>query len=360
MNEVTQPVQAPFVPYIGGGEVLRVWKLGSPSTVSVTIDFSEPVELDEFGFGGLRCYSGNCDNGVYAWYDGPGGTGNKISPADPLSYANINFDAGTPLDPAITITELDGNIPGGTTGDGTVSFSAGSYDVSGTTPSCPQDCGKVFYIFNYHSALVTSMVWDVTRLPSGTPSQYLGGINFTKPIIVPLELQQFDGKNVNNNSNILSWSTQSEVNVSHFDVQKLIGGKYTTIQRIAAKNGIKQEYSTYDNKVSKYNYYRLLMVDVDGRKTISDEILVASQYDSGLDINIYPNPVAEELHIDFGDTNKSGYVKIINQLGQNEKHVSFDETREINLTVSDLSAGIYYLVSEVEGQSIVKSISIQR
>ena len=108
MKLFTQPVQDHFVPFIGEGRVLRVWKTSSPTTVPVTITFSEDINLDVFGFGGLRCYSGNCDYGNFTWYGGPNATGNTVTPLDPLSYENINFDNSDLLNSNTTITELDG------------------------------------------------------------------------------------------------------------------------------------------------------------------------------------------------------------------------------------------------------------
>jgi hypothetical protein len=92
------------------------------------------------------------------------------------------------------------------------------------------------------------------------------------------------------NDNLLTWQTASEVNNSHFDIERSTNG--STFHSIGQVKG--------NNKPSRYQYvdenplweagglyYRLKQVDFDGTETYS-KIVSVSQKDTGKGLKVYP------------------------------------------------------------------------
>lgn len=95
-------------PYLSCGEVFRNWSRFEPTPDTVIMNFSEPIRLPKWGFGGFKTSNSNVESAVasFTFYDGPNATGNKVvsSLADPGGRAQINV--GDPTTAAIN--ELQG------------------------------------------------------------------------------------------------------------------------------------------------------------------------------------------------------------------------------------------------------------
>ncbi|HMH32488.1 MAG TPA: T9SS type A sorting domain-containing protein [Puia sp.] len=94
----------------------------------------------------------------------------------------------------------------------------------------------------------------------------------------------------------LDWSTEEEVNSSHFVVQhSLDGANFTAIGSVDAKgfSGVVANYSFIDKSPSLdgINYYRLLEVDLDGKSQFSVVRTVRFYNGKAVNVQITPNPV---------------------------------------------------------------------
>ncbi|MCZ2222658.1 MAG: T9SS type A sorting domain-containing protein [Chitinophagales bacterium] len=120
---------------------------------------------------------------------------------------------------------------------------------------------------------------------------------------MPITLGEFTGKK-ENNKNILSWNTLSEMNNKGFELQRSANGsEFTTIAFIATKaeNGTSSseiKYS-YSDKASVTNtYYRLKQIDKDGKTSYSGIVLIKGEKPNRFElVNIYPNPAKERLSV---------------------------------------------------------------
>ena len=84
---------------------------------------------------------------------------------------------------------------------------------------------------------------------------------------LPVELSQFEGV-VYPMFNLINWTTESENNSSHFDLESSIDGenwKLVTIKNAAVNSNKKINYSYIDNNLSEIVYYRLQQFDIDGK-----------------------------------------------------------------------------------------------
>ena len=98
----------------------------------------------------------------------------------------------------------------------------------------------------------------------------------------------------------LVWTTATEINSKQFEVQQSFDGvNFTTIGIIAAsRNSAIENHYRFDQKlISQINYFRLLMLDMDGAGKFSPVVSVTGNCSNNV-IAIYPNPVKDILYID--------------------------------------------------------------
>jgi hypothetical protein len=127
---------------------------------------------------------------------------------------------------------------------------------------------------------------------------YKGGVGLP----LPLRLISFNAALQNKNA-ALTWVTSNEVNVSHFEIeQSTDGGNFTGIATVLSQPGTADKtYRFTDvNSFSGNNYYRLKMVDRDGRYTYS--FIVKIDAGKKYNISIVPNPVRDYFTISGADT----------------------------------------------------------
>jgi len=163
---------------------------------------------------------------------------------------------------------------------------------------------------------------------------------------LPLNLINFTGS-ISDTSNILTWVTDSEINVASFLVEQSIDGiDYTNIGNVKAGNvkagNVKAGKSTYsfiDANSSNLNtcYYRLKIVNNDGSITYSS--VVSIHRFKGFDYQIKSNPVSSTLSI---NGNKMKTAKIFSSDGKMLITQSIN-SNNADINVSSLSKGVYIL-----------------
>ncbi|MFN0293494.1 T9SS type A sorting domain-containing protein [Pedobacter helvus] len=174
---------------------------------------------------------------------------------------------------------------------------------------------------------------------------------------LPISLKSFTVKKADQGAE-LKWSTASENNNDHFDLERSLDGKsFVLIGSIsgAGNSSTIRNYSFIDKYPSVgTNYYRLKQVDKNDDFTLSD--LVHLDYNfSAVKISIYPNPVTDIIHIDLKTNTSSDYlIKISDLSGKFIKAIrSSNKLPEFN--VAELIPGIY--VIDILNSSTNKSIT---
>ena len=168
---------------------------------------------------------------------------------------------------------------------------------------------------------------------------------------LPLTLVNFQGKNINARENILAWVTENEKDVSHFELERSQNGqKFESIGQITARNKKQQSiYQFSDNKAQKENYYRLKMIDNDGKFEYSKIIYLKNEAASDEPL-VYPNPVEQTLFIK--NIKKENGLSIYNNTGI--QVLSFDQAPD-EIDTSNLPNGIYFVKT---GQHSLKFIKL--
>ena len=172
----------------------------------------------------------------------------------------------------------------------------------------------------------------------------------SKTIVLPIELTSFtatcDGRSAH-----VEWTTASERNNDYFSLERSDDAiNFTEIARVAgAGNSIEPlNYSYTDYGIhGGDNYYRLVQVDYDGTRTVSD-IVVANcieEQASNPDVLAYPNPFNGELTLVLDNfSNRAATIEVYDMLGKliyTEKASAPQNSYETILNLSNLPSGAY-------------------
>ncbi|MCX6208068.1 MAG: T9SS type A sorting domain-containing protein [Bacteroidetes bacterium] len=121
---------------------------------------------------------------------------------------------------------------------------------------------------------------------------------------LPIKLTTFTGKK-EGAKNLLSWETANEQNNKGFELQRGVDGKeFKAIAFVNSKatNGNSStalNYNYIDEKPSTANnYYRLRQVDINGKESFSNVVLIKSIQNTKAEITaVYPNPAKENINV---------------------------------------------------------------
>jgi hypothetical protein len=174
-------------------------------------------------------------------------------------------------------------------------------------------------------------------------TQYEPPINdfygFSTSTTLPVVLVQFIATKADNGSVKLSWTTSQEVNAGYYDVERS-GDQtgWTKIGSVKAKGNstIATDYSLYDNlPLDGTGYYRLKMVDLDGKYVYSKTVSVTADKNT-VPLVIYNNPFTDMIRL----------------------KVNVGRAQNLTMTVSDM-LGKTYIRQSVQAQAGDNLVNLQ-
>ncbi|HQV06918.1 MAG TPA: T9SS type A sorting domain-containing protein, partial [Chitinophagaceae bacterium] len=120
---------------------------------------------------------------------------------------------------------------------------------------------------------------------------------------LPVKLISFSGSIKNGVTN-LKWETENAQNFSHFEVERSEdGSNFTSIATKNASGDIASKVAySYDDNLTSFSgersfFYRLKMVDLDGKYTYSNVILIRKGGATITGIRIVPNPLRQGSNV---------------------------------------------------------------
>lgn len=176
---------------------------------------------------------------------------------------------------------------------------------------------------------------------------------------LPVELLSFEGAAMSN-YNMLKWVTGSEVNTSHFELERSENGQDFETAGSIKSAGFSTDAIQYDFEDRRYfgkTYYRLKSIDLDGTFDYSNVIVLAREQNTG--ISVFPNPSKGIFNIQFEEVEKEEETTIevrdlIGRLVQSQTILIGNG----QVDLSDEPTGIYFISFEKNGiihsQRIVK------
>ena len=308
----------------------------------------------------------NVTNGkmAYNWSDTIGHTAADFTPVFTLTfYPKNDFSGGTGVwfDSIPTKLEIDTAIGVAATkasfNDGWVLLSDTPTVVQvGTILQCFAGCSPIHYQWydNNGNPINGDTLNYITPTNGGTYTCTVTYVNGNRVsslpfhVILPVTMLNFKCYRLNEIQTKLEWQTASEINTSHFNIQRSTDGKnFATIGNVNAKGASSYNYNDNNLPVAKGNlYYRLQIVDKDGAISYSEvrELSIVN-----CQLSIAPNPAKSFVTVTGNNIKK---VILLDLTGRTVFTKEVSNTNTIKLSVNNLSKGIYLVKAILNDGSI--------
>jgi len=177
-------------------------------------------------------------------------------------------------------------------------------------------------------------------------------IEFSKNSTVPVTMLAFNAQLIGKKS-LLTWKTASEINSSHFIVEKSNNGfQYENIGKVkaAGNSSTTKGYQFVDNTPSKgMNYYRIMQVDLDAQTKYSDVRKIEIKTDAPL-FALYNN-ASNGSDIIIKSSSTPSLLGIFDASGKKLKEITVVGNSQ-HIDLSTLPSGIYNTVLYRNGEVI--------
>jgi hypothetical protein len=314
-------------------------------------NFTTPISL-----GGLNFVS----------YDADGNYNTSGTPSQSWfreTRVALAYTAGSPTILANSNSELVAYNYPDVTGPAATSwrgFAGGVYERAGISR-----CAEVASSFRYgtganaRSSITFRFGYDFkagTGYNVGQPGRQYGArfgcYNFPNQTTLPLHLISFNAA-YRNQQTLLNWSAENEQNFDHFEIERSTDGiNFSDVgMKAATGNANRTNYDLTDDLSAETGnafYYRLKMVDKDGRFSYSQVVLVKKDSKSIKGVLINPNPVVSGIATVKMTASGKAVVelRIIDLSGRvllKQTQNVYEGNNSITLNVQKLQPGIYTL-----------------
>lgn len=174
--------------------------------------------------------------------------------------------------------------------------------------------------------------------------------------LLPVNMISFSGKRVDETV-VLNWVTASEINSSHFVVERAgDNGIFVPTGRVkAAGSSLVNRYYEFidENPLDGDNYYRLKQVDFNGSYDHYRTVVVNMSTGASITrIHTYPNPTSSNVNLEFEVLHPREYtITLTDAAGrvlQSEIN-SFNEGNiRLSFDVSEFEVGLYFYVIQAD------------
>jgi len=304
----------------------------------------------------------------------------SISPAG-SSVENVNFgidakpvanDVSAPTQPnpggtikvavpSLSVTDIEDGVP--------------TTIVIGTIPD-PTTKGVLYYnniavtnnqvITNFQASLfqfdpvegAVNVTFDYTAKDAAGISSNTAIVTMDFSVVLPIDLISFKGRYMSSHV-ALTWMTSSEENSDVFIIERSISGRdYVPIGVVKAGGSIRvvNEYSFEDKAPNTDNYYRLKMVDLDGKIYYSS--IISINLDKEILLKVYPTVFDEGIFINGNQAeNQKIEVSIFYSDGTRVFSTMLSEANQF-IHLQHISAGLYYvrITNKQNGEVVAKEI----
>lgn len=180
--------------------------------------------------------------------------------------------------------------------------------------------------------------------------------------VLPIQLAKITAKNIDNKSVNIAWTTDQEVNLKMFVVQKSTDGKqFEDIATVNSSstlgnNNARSNYEIMDLKPANgKNLYRLKVVDLD-QKIDYSKVVSANIDLKIIDINVIPNPVNGMTTI---ATSERCNIEIYNSLGKKMNIQIYSSELLNKFDANQLPNGIY-IIKALNKDGVISSKMITK
>jgi hypothetical protein len=218
---------------------------------------------------------------------------------------------------------------------------------------------------NYYMSSTANILTDVaglvTNYGSTTTDHYPVFSRFAfSAAILPVRLTNFTAYKQSGNVN-LNWKTAEEINTKQFVIERSTDGAgFTAIGNVKAINSATgSEYEWTDNTPATINYYRLKMIDQDGKFAYSKVVKI--NFGKQVDVQITPNPASTYISIQINDASvTTATIQLIDLNGRIVKQQRLNQTvSNTIISLDGISKGLYHLKIITNQQVVTEKVVVQ-
>ena len=191
-------------------------------------------------------------------------------------------------------------------------------------------------VFEYNQ-FTTGPVYLTTSFAQG---QFSGAI-------LPVKLNSFSGV-ATQTANVLSWTTAQEINVTEFIVERSVNGSsFTAIGTVrgTGNSTTGKHYQFEDRNRAAVNYYRLQMMDANGKVEHSNILRLQTAKEEGM--KVFPTIATTSLQLSVTAGERSTAIaRVVDMSGRvmSEQHIKLENgVVTTTIEVSHLKPGNYLL-----------------
>ncbi|MFZ1790262.1 MAG: T9SS type A sorting domain-containing protein [Saprospiraceae bacterium] len=185
---------------------------------------------------------------------------------------------------------------------------------------------------------------------------------------LPIRLQSFTAKKFAANTSLLEWTTASEENASHIEIERSMDAKswsYVATEKARGSLNYNTDYSFVDAEAVLQRdrfttvYYRLKLVDNDGSSEYSEVRSVTFDNNGIVSLEAYPNPSTEviNLRMAVGETNtNTAQMMMLDMTGKLVKKQTVSANGISVLEVDQLETGVYNIIVKHEDKTYQKRV----
>jgi hypothetical protein len=201
--------------------------------------------------------------------------------------------------------------------------------------------------------------------PAITTANVTYGVIFTESTTLPVVLEQFIANKQDDGSVKLSWSTSQEVNSDYYEIDRSSDQTdWAPLGTVKAKgySSITSDYSFIDKTpVNGTGYYRLKMVDLDGKYVFSKTVSITSSSNDQA-LVIYSNPFSDQIRMKINVSRSQNLIMTVSDMvGKTLVAQSYNAQAGdnfVNLQPKGVSSGMYVL--HIHGDSYDQTVKIAK
>jgi hypothetical protein len=186
--------------------------------------------------------------------------------------------------------------------------------------------------------------------------------SFINPVL-PATVETFGARN-EGPVNVLNWETSEEMRHDYFGIERSLDGE--NFENIGRVNGVGEstvsQYYQFDDRNAPFGqaYYRLKIVDNDGKDFFSSVIEVVREEETLALHEAYPVPFQESLNLYYSTPSDLPLnIRMIDIHGRvvlRKQFTTRSGTQELILDTQSLSAGMYVLQMEQDGRTVSRKV----
>jgi hypothetical protein len=216
-------------------------------------------------------------------------------------------------------------------------------------------------VFGINASNISQIAYFKIRLNGNSDVAFVAYNNnaFNVDLILPTKLSSFSGK-ISSAGHDLNWQTVSESNTDKFIVERSTdASSFMAIGTVkAAGNSTSRlNYHFVATGAQGTAFYRLKMVDVDGKSTYSGTISLTSGTETTVKLTAYPNPASKSVFVKHPYTSGAGTIQVFNAQGLlvDQVRATGNQTR---IEISQLNRGNYHVSFHSDGNRQITTLIV--